>query len=86
MRNRAGSLCNQLCFVVENIYQVLLHFLILLKVTQKELHVGELIYLLHPTIQIVKFYLLLSSPCTSAVAYATEVFQINPPTHRGNSL
>lgn len=56
MRNRAGSLCNQLCFVVENIYQVLLHFLILLKVTQKELHVGELIYLLHPTIQIVKFY------------------------------
>lgn len=33
MRNRAGSHCNQLCFVMENIYQVLLHLLILLKVT-----------------------------------------------------
>lgn len=75
MRNRAGSHCNQLCFVTENIYQLLLHLLILLQVTTVKAMVGDVAPSCAPEIRLSTFILLLSAPDTSGVACATEVFQ-----------
>lgn len=64
-----GSHCSPLCFVMGNIYQVLVHLLVLLRVTPEEVLARDWTGLVCPRLRLAVVVHYQASRCTSVAGY-----------------